>query len=399
VLVLLVLGPISPTVSAFSSVTGNASNSFSAAASFCSGQATAAFVSGFETGTLPTGTGLWTLATAGGTPVTDSSVKRNGTYSLKIAKTTGNSNVSKAIPGTPNTAAARVAIRFATLPAANVSQLVTLQTTGGNSPTIYYYTATQKLALKMNGSTAIATSTVAAGTWYVIDMTADIASNPRTANWSLDGVDMGGVSSAEVGSTVSDLRIGSGVSGDAFTANYDDAIVSATASDYPIGDGKVVALRTTGQGTHNGVAGVVVNEDDSAIGAGSPARLADDPMTSTATYLKQTATGASAYAELTFADTADTCFNGVQATAATHSSAASGTNNAKAVVASGAASTSLFTNINGTSLKYATSIVTPPAGPWSQSGVNALVAQAGYATSVSTVPYWDAFVVEVDVKL
>jgi hypothetical protein len=144
---------------------------------------------------------------------------------------------------------------------------------------------------------------------------------------------------------------------------------------------------------------VVVNEDDSAVGSGSPARLADDPMTSTATYLKQTATGAGAYAELTFADTADPCFNGVQATVAVHASAATGTNNANARVVSGAASTSLFTNINGTSLKYATSIVTPPASPWSQSGVNALVAQAGYATSVSTVPYWDAFLVEVDVKL
>jgi hypothetical protein len=141
----------------------------------------------------------------------------------------------------------------------------------------------------------------------------------------------------------------------------------------------------------------VVNEDDSNLGASTPARLADDPMTSTAAYVKQTSAGAAAYGELAFADTAESCVNGVQATVAVHASAASGTNNAKAQVVSGGTTTTVITNINGTSLKYATSAVTP-ASSWTPNAINALVAQVGFATAVSTVPYWDALLLEVDTQ-
>jgi hypothetical protein len=111
--------------------------------------------------------------------------------------------------------------------------------------------------------------------------------------------------------------------------------------------------------------------------------------------VKQTSAGAAAYGELAFADTAESCINGVQATVAVHASAASGTNNARALVVSGGTATTVITNINGTGLKYATSAVTP-ATSWSPNAVNALVAQVGFATAVATVPYWDAVLLEVD---
>jgi hypothetical protein len=396
VLIVLDSGLTRSAHSAFSGATANVST-FASAATFCTASPTAAFVTGFEAGTVPTGTGNWTLQTAGGTPAVDSTVKRNGGYSLKIAKTTGLSYAGKTISSTAPVGVVRFALRFATLPGADVNQLAVLQTTGGNSPAIGYVSASQKLRLRLNGTNALAATPVVAGTWYVLDITADIASNPRTATWRLNGVDSGSVSSAETGAAFSDLRLGSGVNGDTFTANYDDAMVSLTASDYPIGDGKVTALRPNGQGTHAGATGVVVNEDDSNLGASTPARLADDPMTSTAAYVKQTSAGAAAYGELAFADTAESCVNGVQATVAVHASAASGTNNAKALVVSGGTTTTVITNINGTSLKYATSAVTP-ASSWTPNAVNALVAQVGFATAVSTVPYWDALLLEVDTQ-
>jgi hypothetical protein len=112
VLILLVMGGglSRSAYSAFSGATA-AVSSFASAASFCAATPTAAFVAGFEAGTVPTGTGMWTLQTAGGTPAVDSTVKRNGGYSLKVAKTTGLSYAAKTISSTAATAVVRVAQR------------------------------------------------------------------------------------------------------------------------------------------------------------------------------------------------------------------------------------------------------------------------------------------------
>jgi hypothetical protein len=108
-------------------------------------------VTGFEAGVLPIGTGLWSQSTTGGTSAIDATVKRNGGYSLKVAKTTGLSYAATTISSTAPVGVVRFALRFATLPVADVNQLAVLQTTGGNSPAISYVSASQKLRLRLNG--------------------------------------------------------------------------------------------------------------------------------------------------------------------------------------------------------------------------------------------------------
>ena len=46
-------------------------------------------------------------------------------------------------------------------------------------------------------------------------------------------------------------------------------------------------------------------------------------------------------------------------------------------------------------LRYASTIVPPPAGTWTAGAVNALTARIGFSTDVTPNPYWDALMLEV----
>jgi hypothetical protein len=112
----------------------------------------------------------------------------------------------------------------------------------------------------------VASTTVSAGTWYLVELRLVAGTNPRTADWQIDGAAQTAVSAAATASTVSTLRLGSTVAADAFTANYDDVLVSATTGDYPLGAGTVVALRPDAMGTSGG-SGSFRNNDGTAIDA------------------------------------------------------------------------------------------------------------------------------------
>jgi len=279
---------------AFSATTSNSGNSFSAAASFpatCP-SVTPNYLSGFESGAVSAvttglpGTGLFDeVHTVGGTPTAQSTVKRNGDYSLRVAKNNaGASYVLRVLGGT--TGVERVAVRFATLPSTDLDRFMGMGITAGNSLRIGYIASSNKLEVHFaNGTKVAASSTVTAGAWHVIELNLNVGADPRTADWRVDGVDQTAASSAEAASTLASVWWGSVNPGDVFTANYDDVLVSTTPADYPLGDGKVLALRpNSSTGTS-----VFSNDDGTPVNATSHTRLDDNPMVSTTDNVYQNA--------------------------------------------------------------------------------------------------------------
>lgn len=351
-------------------------------------------LTGFEHGAISaTGGGLFS-AVAGAGLSADSAVVRTGTYSLKVTDPAGTSNNGSLAVGA-GTAVVRVYLRLASLPVANVNELLLVDAAAGNDLRLGYQASSQKLTLRFGAAAAtVASSTVSAGTWYRIDLRLVASTNPRTAAWQIDGVAQTAISAAGTASTVSTLRLGSTVAADVFTANYDDVLISATSGDYPIGAGTVEGLRPDGMGA-NSTPGSFRNDDGTAIDANTYQRLDDSPLTSLTDYVRQQTIGASDYIEVTFADTTTSCVVGVSGLVAYHA-AGTAADRGKTSVFDGATERIVFSgDMSETALRYRSVIVAPAAAPWTPSAVNGLKTRLGYSSDVTPNPYWDGLLLEV----
>lgn len=351
-------------------------------------------LTGFEAGVVSTaGAGLFTAVTGAG-PAADASVARNGGWSLRVTDPAGSSH-SATIASAGAVIVARFYLRLAALPAASVTELVTLDAAAGADLRLGFAAgATPRLTLGfVGGAVTPASTTISAATWIRIDLRFTANTNPRTADWQVDGVAQTPISFAVAASTVSAVRFGSTVGADVYTVNFDDVMTTATTGDYPIGDGAVLPLRPDGVGTHS-VPGSFRHEDGSAIDATTHLRLDDNPLTSSADYVRQEVAGAASYVELTFGDTSATCVVGVSGVVAYHAGSSSA-NNGKSSIFDGATERILYTgDMSEVGLFYRSAIVAR-AGGWTAAGTNALRARIGYSTDVSPLPYWDALLLEV----
>ena len=289
----------------------------------------------------------------------------------------------------------RLYLRLASLPAADVAELLSVDAAAGNDLRIGYRASGSRLTIRFgNAAVTAASSSVNAGTWYRLGLRLTADTNPRTADWQIDGVPQTSISSVGAASVVNTLRFGSTVNADAYTANYDDVVISATAGDYPLGAGSVVALRPNGMGT-SVTPGSFLHEDGSAIDANTYIRLDDDPLSTATDYVRQATIGPGDYVELTLADTAAACIAGVSAIVAYHA-AGTPVDNGKASIFDGATERIVFSgDMSQTALQYASVSVAPAAGSWTTSAVNALQARIGYSSDVTPNPYWDAVMLEV----
>jgi hypothetical protein len=321
-------------------------------------------------------------------------VARTGSYSLKDSDPVGTASDASLAIGA-GVAVVRVYLRLASLPVADVNELLLLDAAAGSDLRLGYQASSAKLTLRFaNTAVTVASSTVSAGTWYQIDLRLGASTNPRTADWQVDGVAQTALSSTETASTVSSLRLGSTVVADTFTANYDDVFISATSGDYPIGAGTVVALRPNGMGTNN-TPGSFRNDDGTAIDANTYLRLDDSPMTGLTDYIRQQTIGAGAYIEVTFADTAATCVVGVSALVAYHA-AGTAADTGKTSIFDGSTERVVFNgDMSETTLQYVSAIVGPAAAPWTPSAVNGLLGRIGFSSDITPNPYWDALLLEV----
>jgi hypothetical protein len=351
-------------------------------------------LTGFEHGAVSaTGGGLFSAVTGTGLSA-DAAVARTGTYSLKVTDPVGTAN-NGSLAIAAGTAAVRVYLRLASLPAADVNELLMLDTALGNDLRLGYQTSSKKLTLRFGAAAVtVASSTVAAGTWYRIDLRLVASSNPRAAVWQIDGAVQTPISSAETGSTVSTLRLGSTAVADTFTANYDDVLISATSGDYPIGAGTVVGLRPDGMGT-NSTPGSFRNDDGTVIDANTYQRLDDSPMTSLTDYVRQQTIGANDYVEVTFGDTNTSCVVGVSGLLGYHA-AGTAADTGKTSIFDGSTERVVFNgDMSQTPLQYLSVILAPASAPWTPSAVNGLQARIGYSSDVTPNPYWDGLLLEV----
>ena len=301
------------TDAAFSAVTSNAST-FSAAASFGGGGGCTAYapdwITGMEHGMDTTaGGGIWSASMMAGTGTVDTTVKRSGDRSLRLAPSAAAAYRGRLYNGFGHTnVVTRFAVHFETLPAADVPQLAGMTTIANTTPpylTVGYEAATSKFTIAFPGQTMTSTSTVQAGTWHVIDVKMDVSGATHRADWRVDGVAQTATTRAAAASSLNSIYWGSFAAA-TFTANYDDIAVSMTAADYPLGSGRVLALRPDGMGTSVGAANFQ-DSDGTAIDSTSWSRVADAVMGGDATYIAQTAVSGTSYVELTLEDTAETC--------------------------------------------------------------------------------------------
>jgi hypothetical protein len=337
----------------------------------------------------------------------DTAAARSGGASLRVA--------AAGVPGNEwrlwqtqmtRTGSTRVAVRLDSLPAADVTQLLALDTAyhaPRSAARVGYDAATGRLKLTLqsasgNATTVLAAQNAVAGAWHVIELAYDVSSATHAAKWRIDGVEQDAASVAAAGAEhLYRIELGTNTS-DRFVANYDDVIMTTSASNYPLGDGAVHVLKPNGMGKSAGAANLR-DDDGTAIDALSWTRLDEIPALSTTDFVQQVKASATSYAEIAFEDTAATCIRAVRAYYTTHSVATNNASHAKLSVFDGAREMVVdngdwAANV-AVSRDYSTSLM--PASGWSQSAVNGLVARFGYSLDVKPVPVLDGVLLEYEV--
>ncbi len=365
----------------------------------CSAPPTPNWLTGFEHGAVSSsGGGLFSgVVSVGGTNVTASAAAaRSGGYGLRI-QTTDIFNFGYATRSTFGAIqVARLSIQLPTLPspATSDADLALFNANTGSDLTIMYQGSSQKLALRIGTGTPVAMSgAFSAATWYGLDIRYNVGTDPRTAEWQVNGVAQTDVTSVEaIATSVSSVQLGadSGTSSDMY---FDDVMVSSMSVDYPIGNVTITRLLPDGMGTSSGATNFA-NNGGTAIDANSYTRLDDVPMDSTADYIAQLTDSSTSYIELTFADTAETCIRATSAVVAYHG-AANQSNRGDTRVFAGWQTFVHSGTMNGSALKYASAIVSTGGVAWSEALLNGTFGRIGYSADAAPDPFWDALMLEV----
>ncbi len=400
------------TYSAFRSTTSSSGNTFSAAASFGTSCPTTRpsvnWLTGMEHGMDTTaGGGMWQASV--GNAVEDTAVKRHGSYSLKIAPAAAalyRGRYSLSFPYAKQMTW-RLAIRLDSLPSANVGEFFGAysSTSGGPSMRLGYDSSSQKFTMRLRSSSTNyaapvqASSTVAAGVWYAVDLRYDVSADPHTADWRINGVAQPQASIAAAASDIQQWFMGTAQSTDSYTANYDDIVQAESGAAYPLGDGKVLALKPDAMGTNVGAANFR-NDDLTAIGSASWTRVADLPMSASTNYLEQATISTTSYLETTIEDTPETCIRNVGGFVVYDQLAQNTANHGKTVVTVGG--TERIVNegdMAGTTYRLAPRfrVVDPVDPTWTQAAVNGLRWRIGYSSDTSPPPNWHSLLIEYEV--
>jgi hypothetical protein len=396
-------GVVGVTRAAFSTTTSNSGNALQAAANFCptTGVSGAEMIDGFELGRITgaTASSAFFSAANSANVTADSAVARYGTYSLKIVANGVATNAQRIFTATTTVEDVRFAIRFASLPSADV-EVMRMGPASGAALQLMYHTSTHKLALQFStGASIEEAASVVAGTWYLVEVKLDMTTSTWSGAWYVDEVaQTGRTVSGTAGTTAYQLFLGTTLA-NTYTANYDDVAVMASASNFPLGDGKVLILKPTGMGTHN-IPLDFQNDDSTVINSSSYTRVDDIPASSSTDYIKQVTALSTAYIELTFDDTTETCVRLVQGDMLHDLQNTNQGDNGKTSIFDGSTervvySGSMTSNSTGQYLREA--IIAPVSTTWSASELNGVVGRIGYSTDASPTPRWDAFLVEYEV--
>jgi Tfp pilus assembly protein PilX len=382
------------------------------------------WMNGFESGVIYRTNGSWSTNLAGGFTFVQSGSSgvvdavatpaRSGGFSMRIAPTSAGGNYAflEAPYGVTlgNWQVVHVAVRFGALPTrdTNLVSLTPGSSTGWAHPSgyLYYKQSTGKWAVGL-GSTSITVSqessgSVALDTWYTFDLRMQVlGTNTRTIEWYIDGVAQptasvvdGAGSGAGPRVAFGQYALSTGSYGSAYTAYFDDAVISLTSSDFPIGDINISPLRPDGFGTH-------VNPTYFQTRQGYPPDanswqlLDDSPMNNNVDLLRMVTASATSYLEVTFQDTTQTCIRGAAAEMDAHPEGTSA-NNTKTSTFDGATESVLYQgdiSFATTGLAFAIRPITP-GGAWTQARVNGLKMRFGYGVDINPVVAWDDLMVQ-----
>lgn len=390
------------THASFSAVTSNGST-FSAAASFGGGACTAYtldWLTGMEHGMDTTaGGGIWSASVMVGAGTVDTTVKRSGERSLRLAPSASTAHRGRLYNGFGYTdIVTRFAIRLETLPAADVPELAGMTTSANMTPpylSVGYTASTNRFNIGFPGQDVAASTAVQAGTWHVIDVKMDVSGATHRADWRVDGVTQTAATSAAAATALSAIYWGGSVAA-TFTANYDDIAVSMTGSDYPLGSGRVLALRPNGMGTSVGAANFQ-DSDGTAIDSTSWSRVADGVMGGDATYIAQTAVSGTSYVELTLEDTTETCVRAALGRIVYDPQSTNQNNNGTTRVVDGTTESVVHSGImaaNNALMNPKVGVLTPASPPWTPAALNGALFRIGYSGDITPNPRWQALMVE-----
>jgi hypothetical protein len=394
------------TLSAYSSNAANPGSTFATAATYPSPcpntTVVPSYLTGWEAGRKGAHADVFVgFGTAANTSI-QTSVVRSGAYALRAAPAGASAYMTWFHPPTlPTSTTIRFAVRFETLPAANVQEVFAVRSAGTPAAILRFVKATNSFTFALVGNTtttSASSTTIAAGQWYVIDVKWDVSTATHQLAWRLNGAAQPSASVASSAMNVYETHFGSKTT-DTYTAYYDDVMITGSGTQYPLGDGKVYGLRPSGMGNMAPAGSNFTVDGGAALSSTSWQRVDDDPMTTFTDYIAQSTINNTSYAELAFADTTETCIRAASGYITWHT-LASRTSNAKFLVYDGAtASTIRDGDFNHTTGRDVSKPITPAAG-WSATALNGLVGRFGYwsgGASGSPSPLLDAAVIEYEV--
>jgi hypothetical protein len=307
-------------------------------------------------------------------------------------------------------AAARIAFRFGTLPAADVT-IAGWGIIAGAAPLLRYRTATQDVCASLAANEGGGVPVVV-DTWYVADLYG-YTGTPRymairiTAENGTVTVPVGVTIAGSAASTMNGFRLGMGVEAVAVEGDvYITSIAhSVHPSAYPIGLGYGYTLRPRADGTHSFSASTDFEYNDTtgiSPAATDTYTYIDDNIDNITDFLAALGSPTEYLEWLLDALPASAAIgkiNGLQV-ASSHHSANTPANAQTLRLVDGGSTNDVFTDFDFSVVALAHYTqhygTAPSGGEWTRALVDALKMR-WLASNVTTAPYIDALVVEVDV--
>jgi hypothetical protein len=259
----------------------------------------------------------------------------------------------------------------------------------------YFKVTTGGVLQAVMGASTVNGPNVADSAWHRLDYRALTPNGTHTIDWQVDGAAQTQVALAGQGAENMDtfMYAGSNTTSHNLTFWCDDLLISNTSGDYPIGPHKVLAVLPDADGTHVGAADIMVNETDVDIvtpGYTTAHDLVLSVPPTTGHRVQQKAINANDYAEVLFADTAESTVWGVEGFVGVGKSSAASTNGTSRIVdIDGNTLTNIFSGNHATAgLYYYAAAIAAPGGAWTPTGLNGLKGRMGFSSDVTPNPYW-----------
>ena len=376
-------------------------------------------VDGFEHQVASTngGTGaIWGQINTAGSISFDTTTKRTGAASLKVTESgAAICKIGGLIAASQNVIVQSVYILMTAAPSVTSRILSNFITAGEGATQFDVVASTGVLQCKCGDGTAQNGPSITDGAWHRLDYYADLSGATKTVKWTVDGVAQTDATSTTNTATAYATQCphyGTNISTHTATVWFDDALLSHTAADYPIGvadgfdDYEVLSSLPTGDGTHNAGTDEIEDQAGNDIGAVTAYNLIDEWPPEVTDYIRQTTGGAGNgnYAEVTLGDiTAGTIWavHGYLA----YTSAATQANNGttRVVLADGTTIDNIWSGDHSdgstTNLFYKQKLLTAPGGGWSETNYNGAKCRVGFSTDSNPDPYWMAVLLQVAVPV